>query len=76
MTISKTIEHLSVLTSHITFKYKGKDCGIDPLSHNRFDMWYGHANITAKSVDEVFNVKFFDDKSLTDIWDDVTEFWY
>ena len=73
MTISKVKNYLSNLTGHITFEYNGHSCGIDPLALNSFDMWYDNDEATVDSVDEVLYNKFFDGKSLTEIWNDVTE---
>lgn len=76
MTIAKLEDYLSKLTSHVIFNYDGISCGIDPLSRNRFDMWYGNKCITLQTVADVLYTKFFDGKSLKDIWDDITELDY
>ncbi len=76
MTISEVKNFLDHLTGHIMFAYNGYACGVDALSKTSFDMWYGSNVCNAKSVDEVLHVKFFDGKSLTDIWDNVTEVEY
>lgn len=76
MTIDETKNYLAKLTSHVTFEFNGCSCGVDPLSRNRFEMWYGQKAMTANSIDEVMNVKFFDGKSLTDIWDDIVDLDY
>lgn len=73
MTISYVKKYLSNLAGHVTFEYNGFPCGVDPLSLNSFYMWYGENDITVESVEEVVNTKFFDGKSLKDIWDSVTE---
>lgn len=73
MTILKAKDYLFNLTGHITFDYNGYSCGVDPLARDSFDMWYGDNEISVNSIDEVLNTKFFDGKSLLDIWDDVTE---
>ena len=69
-------EYLGSLTSHIMFEYNGYSCGVDPLSLNRFEMWYGAQSMTAHSIDEVMTVKFFDGSSLEDILDDITDLEY
>lgn len=69
-------EYLGNLTSHITFEYHGYSCGIDPLSLNQFDMWYGGQNMTAHSIEEVMTTKFFDGSSLEDILDDIINLEY
>lgn len=76
MTLTDIINRLSKLTNHVTFTYNGYSCGIDPLSHNEFEIWYGEDERTLTSIDEVLNTKFFDGKSLTDIWNDITELDY
>lgn len=72
MTILKVKDYLSNLTGHITFNYNEYSCGVDPLAQDSFDMWYGDNEISVNSIDEVLNTKFFDGKSLLDIWDNVT----
>lgn len=69
-------EYLGNLTSHVMFEYNGYSCGVDPLAHDNFDMWYGDESMTAHSIDEVMTTKFFDGKSLEDILDDITELEY
>lgn len=68
--------YLGNLTSHVMFEYNGYSCGVDPLAHDNFDMWYGDESMTAHSIDEVMTTKFFDGKSLDDILDDITELEY
>lgn len=41
MTVLEIREYLDNLISHITFEYNGRSCGVDPLAHGDFDMWYG-----------------------------------
>ncbi len=76
MTIYELKEHLSNLIGHVTFDYNGYSCGIDPLSKNKFDMWYGEKSITLGSIDDVMNNKFFESHSLTEIWDDISELYF
>lgn len=76
MSITKLKDYLENLTSHVLFEYNGQSCGVDPLSTNKFEMWYGSNGMTASSIDEVMTTKFFNGKSLTDIWDDITELEY
>lgn len=66
-------EYLGGLTSHVMFEYNGYSCGVDPLSLNQFEMWYGNQSMTAQSIDEVMTAKFFDGNSLEDILDDITD---
>lgn len=73
MTISEVKKYLSNLIGHITFEYNGYSCGVDPITLNSFDMWYGDNVITVDSIDQVINNNFFDGKSLKDIFDDIIE---
>lgn len=76
MTINQFIKHMENLVGCVCFEYNDCSCGVDPLSHNKFEMWYGRECFTASSVDEVMTTKLYDGKSLTAIWDDVTDFDY
>lgn len=69
-------EYLGNLTSHVTFEYNGFSCGVDPLSLDNFEMWYGDKSMTAKSIDDVMTVKFFDGDSLDDILNNITDLEY
>lgn len=73
MAIAKIKDYLSNLTSHITFTYKGKPCGIDPLSIDNYVIWYGEEGTTVNSVEEALSVRLFDGKSLTTIINEITE---
>lgn len=75
MTIDELKDYLSALTSHVLFEHNGCSCGIDP-SRNNFEMWMGENFMVARSIEEVLNVKFFDGKSIKEIWDDVKELEY
>ena len=74
--LSELKDYLSALVSHVLFEYNGRSCGINPLAFNNFEMWMGEKYMTARSVEEVLSVKFFDGKSIEEIWDDVTELEY
>lgn len=67
MTTLEVKNYIESLVSHLTFKLNNKNCGIDPLSKNNFEMWCGENSMTAKSIDEVMNTVFFDGKALNDI---------
>ena len=73
MTLTELKKYLKALNGAVTFDYNGYSCGIDPLSANEFDMWYGDKSITLDSLDDVFNHNFFDGNSLFEIWDDISE---
>lgn len=71
MTFEEMKEYIGNITSHVTFQYDGRDCGVDPFSANNFDMWYGNETMTATSIDEVFTTPFFGGKCLNDIADNI-----
>ena len=72
MKVEQIKDRINELCSVVTFDYNGKCCGVDPFSHDNFDMWYGDKAKTVTSIYEVMNDKFFDDKSLTEIIDKIT----
>lgn len=76
MTYNEIKYHLQNCEDSFTFKYNGCSCGIDPISTDKFEMWYGEESIIVDSVDEVMKIDFFDGKSLENILDDVTDFEY
>ncbi len=67
MTTKEIRDRLEEMASHITFEHDGNSCGVDPLSATHFDMWCGESVMTAGSLDEVMNTKFFVGKSLSEI---------
>lgn len=71
MTIAEVKDYLAALTSHVTFEYNGFNCGVDPYTKTKFEMWYGQKDATMTSIEAVMTTKFFDGKSLEEIWDDV-----
>ena len=73
MKVTDLMQRINSLCTHITFKFNGKSCGVDPFSHNNFEMWCGDMVMTAKSIDEVMNTPFFDGRPLTDIMDEVED---
>lgn len=73
MKLSEIKHYITDLIGHVTFEYNGYNCGIDPFSHDSYDIWYGEESANVDSIDKVMNLKFFNGKSLSDIWDDVTE---
>lgn len=76
MTINQFIKHMENLAGCVCFEYNGYNCGVDPLSRNKFEMWYGQDCVTAGSIDEVMAAKFYNGKSLTTIWDCITDLDY
>ena len=53
--------------SHVLFEYKGKNCGVDPLSEDLFNLWFGNELVSAYNIEDVMALKFFDGKSLSEI---------
>ena len=53
--------------SAVTFKYHGKNCGVDPFSMKSFCLWFGDEDKYTNSIEETMTVKFFDGKSLNEI---------
>jgi hypothetical protein len=73
MKINELKDRIAEIVTQITFTYNGKSCGVDPMSSTEFDMWYGDDFVTVGSIEEVMNTKLFDNKSLTDIFDDIDD---
>ena len=71
MMADKIKNRISECCSHFTFDYNGKECGVDPFSDNKFDMWCGDEVVTVGSIDKVMNDKFYDGMSLTEIADKI-----
>ena len=51
----------------ILFQYNGLECGIDPISISRFDMWCGCEFCIAECIDDVMDMRIFEGKSLNQI---------
>lgn len=62
---------ISSLSSHILFEYNGVECGVDPLSPDSFDMWFGDKYHNAKSIDEVMTAPLFNGKCINQIYKDI-----
>lgn len=67
MTAEKIKNRLDEMASHLTFRYKGKEGGIDPINRTHFDMWYGSTGTIARSLDDVMKTPLFDGKNLDQI---------
>lgn len=68
MNIKEFKDYISSLVSHVLFEFNGKNCGVDPLSKDKFDIWYGEEMHTVGSVDEVMSIPIFNGQSLTQIF--------
>lgn len=71
MNITDLKERIDSLCTHVLFEYNGKNCGVDPFSHEEYDMWYGDKEITVTSIEEVMETPLFDGKSLNEIFDNI-----
>lgn len=71
MTVQSIKKRISECVTAIEFDYKGVHGGVDPFSSNDFDLWYGDNCIKVNSVNEVMSEKFFDDKCLSEILEDI-----
>lgn len=76
MRLSELKSRINSLIGFIGFDYDGVACGIDPINTHHFEMWYGNDALTAKSIDEVMNVKLFKGKNLIEIHDQITNIDY
>ncbi len=76
MTFSEFKNHLDHLIGCINFDYNGLHCGVDPIGRTRYEMWYGNEVVTVNSVESVLNMAIFNGKSLTEVWDNITELDY
>ena len=72
MNLSDFKDRINSLVNFVGFDYNDIPCGIDPINAEHFDMWYGEEAVVAKSIEEVFNIRIFDGKSLTEIFNDIT----
>ena len=71
MNIKEFENYINSLTSHFLFDFNNKKCGVDPLSKDEFDVWYGEELHTVKSVEEVMTIPIFDGSSLTQIFNKI-----
>lgn len=69
-------DRINELCSAFTFTYKGENCGVDPLSHTCFYMWYGDDLRTVDNIDRVMDYPLFDGKGLRDILNEITDIDY
>lgn len=65
-------ERIDEMAGAFLFTYNGRNCGVDPISHTHFEMWYGEDDMVAKSIDEVMTAPLFGGKCLNEIASDST----
>lgn len=76
MNFKEFIDRIESFISHVFFKYNGKNCVVDPFNAHNFILVYGDFEVECKSIDEVKNGKYFDGKSLAEIFDNITDIEY
>ena len=64
----EVVDRLRTVITCFEFTYNGFPCGVDPFSQNDYDVWYGDNLVKMNSIDEVINSKFFDGKTLKEIF--------
>lgn len=64
----EVVERLREIVTCFGFYYNELCCGVDPFSENHYDVWYGEKFAEMHSLDEVLNTKFFDGKTLQEIF--------
>ena len=61
-------QNVDNMVGAVTWEYKEKKCGIDPISNDKqYDVWCGDTITAFSSVDEVMNAPFFDGKTISEI---------
>lgn len=71
MSLNKLIDVLNDCCNDITFSFNGKQSGVMPEVVNyekRYHVWYGEVNKDYQTVDELISDKFFDGKSIKEIF--------
>ncbi len=76
MTKINFFDYIESICNHVFFSYNGTECGIEPINKQHFEISFGGNLFIANSIDEVKNEKYFDGKSLSEIFDDITDIEY
>lgn len=72
MNLEEIRNAIDSLVSFFGFNYNQKNCGVDPISHTQYEMWYGEEETyTAKSIEEVLSVPMFNGKSINEIYTEI-----
>ncbi len=74
-TVKELYEFIDSHASHVMFEYNGRSCGIDPLSDDDIDMWYGDRSEKFTSIEDAFDSPFFDGKTISQIFDIIDLEW-
>ena len=67
MTEDELRDRIENIITAATFVYKGRNCGIDPISREEIYVWYGNDSQTAESPEEALNMKLFDGKTAIEL---------
>lgn len=65
-------DRLAGLENHFLFSYRGRDCGVDPIAKNKYNIWFGNKHSHVDTIDAVFEVPFWGGKKITDIFEDIS----
>lgn len=71
MKLTDYTNRLHEMCNVISFNYKGKCGGIDPISRTQFDVYYDQTLVKSKSVDEAISTSIFDGKSFSEIYEEI-----
>lgn len=55
------------------FEYRDQECIINPI-HGGYELWYGKKRCRVEKAEEVFQVPFFEGKSLEEISGDLRSY--
>ena len=64
-------KRITKLCSHVLFEYAGVDCGVDPITLNKFYMWFGSDVRVLYSIESVMTLPLFNGKALIEIADEI-----
>ena len=62
---------IAEMSSHVLFTYQGVKGGVDPISSEYFEIWFGDASDVATSLDAVMQLPIFNGLSLNAITEDI-----
>lgn len=74
MSLKKLIDILNDCCNDIAFSFGGKQSGVMPevANHKKtYHVWYGEKTKDYLSVDELVNDRFFDGKSIKEIFNEL-----
>lgn len=71
MTAKQIKDRINEFCCCFEFEYKGKRGGVDPISRERFEVFYGGEGETVDSIDKVMKTPFIDGKRIEDVLGDL-----